>query len=124
MFVGGEGCGICPTVLEETGDRGGRKVDAVFLFVSMEGETKHAKQLLIMDVFVFISRTIRYAEYSQTKDESCLLDPRRFRKPWGSFSRENSDTGSSSLVTAKSSSLFYKIRLIFILCTYYLRLCH
>jgi hypothetical protein len=63
-------------------DRGGTRDDIVFLLVSMEGETTHAKHLLIMDVivFVFISRTIRYAIYIRVKDESCLLDPRRFTK--------------------------------------------
>jgi hypothetical protein len=55
---------------------------SVLPLVSMEGETTQAKQLLVIDliVFVFISRTIRYAEYIQMKDESYLLDPRRFTK--------------------------------------------
>jgi hypothetical protein len=81
---GGEGCGICPTVIGETADGGGRRDDAVFPFVSMEGETTHAKQLLIVSVIVlvFIFRAIRNAKYIQTKDKSCLLDPRRFMKRW------------------------------------------
>jgi hypothetical protein len=56
---GGEGCGICPTVLGDTADREGRRGDAVFPSVSMEGETTHAKQLQIMDVcsFSFLGRS-------------------------------------------------------------------
>jgi hypothetical protein len=71
---GAEGC--------ETTDRRGRIGDAVFPLFSMEGKMTSAEQLLIMDVtvFAFISRTIRYAEYIHTKDESCLSDLRRFTK--------------------------------------------
>jgi hypothetical protein len=59
MFVRGEGCGICPTILGETADRGGRRDDAVFSIVSIEGETTHAIHLLFMDVcsFSFLGRS-------------------------------------------------------------------
>jgi hypothetical protein len=73
---------MCSAVIGETGDRGERRDDAVFTFVTMVGETTHAKQLLLMDVFVFNSSTIRYAKCIQKKDESCILDPRRFTKRW------------------------------------------
>jgi hypothetical protein len=54
-----EGCAFCPTVLGETADRGGRIDDAASPLASMAGETKHAEQLLIMDVcsFSFLGRS-------------------------------------------------------------------
>jgi hypothetical protein len=99
--------------------------DAVFPLVLTEGE-KHAKQLLIMDVFVFvfIYRTFRYAKYIQTKNESCLLDPSRFTKRWWGVSREMTVTASSSLVTIKGANILHVTSHFFSSCPYYLRSCH
>jgi hypothetical protein len=71
----GEGYGICPTILGETADHGGRRDDLVFPLLSAEGETTHAIQLLIMGVivFVFIYRTIRYARYMTTTNERRIV---------------------------------------------------
>jgi hypothetical protein len=49
-LTGGEWRVICPTISEETADRGGRGEDAVFPLVSMEGETMRAKEFLILDM--------------------------------------------------------------------------
>jgi hypothetical protein len=51
-FSGVEGCGICPTIWERRPIAEGGEM-TVFPFVSMEGGTTHAKQLLIMDVCSF-----------------------------------------------------------------------
>jgi hypothetical protein len=65
-------------------------------------------------VLIFISRTIRYAKHRQTKDESCLLDPRRFKKRWWGVFREKTVIASSSLVKIKGAN-FYKLPFIFTL---------
>jgi hypothetical protein len=52
MFVRRKICFTCLTVLGETADRRGKINDPVF--PSMERETMFAKQLIIMDVILFV----------------------------------------------------------------------
>jgi hypothetical protein len=75
--------GICPTILGETGNRGGGGIDdAVFPLVSMGRQTTHAKQLLIMDVIVivFISRTIKISQIYANKRQIMPLGPKKIYK--------------------------------------------
>jgi hypothetical protein len=98
--------------------RSGREERWRCFSISFNGRRDSAHKAVtdFLYMIVFISRKIRYAKYIQTKDESCLLDPRRFTKCWWGVSREKTVIASSSLVGTnflQVASHFYSS------CTYY-----
>jgi hypothetical protein len=103
-----EGCGIYPTVLGETADRGGRRDDAIFAFVSMEGKTTHAKLLMIMDAcsFPFVGRSDMSNTYKRKTNRASWTQEYLESVGEAFIGERKTVVASRSLVTIDEAILF------------------